>query len=152
MTALNQPGFALSEIQVVLNTCCTLAREHADWDQMATLFTLNAKFRFGPDGSIVVQPSPLSAVVGGGDTGFIRYHLTSWRATFTSDTEAPAESQFLAITNQAPPGAVDHWDRWEDIFVKVGAAWLIEDRLVIGEGAHPDGWLAERAKSFEKRK
>lgn len=157
MTALNQPGslertVALSEIQVVLNTYCTLARENADWDQMATLFTADAKFRFGPDGSIVVQPSQLSAVVGGGEAAFIRHHLTSWRATFTSDTEARVESQFLAITNQAPLGSLDHWGRWEDIFVKVGAAWVIKDRLVIGEGAHPDGWLAERAKSFESGK
>lgn len=157
MIALNQPGsiertVALSEISVVLNTYCTLARENAEWDQMATLFTADAKFRFGPDGSIVVQPSQLSAVVGGGEAAFIRHHLTSWRATFTSDTEARVESQFLAITNQAPLGSLDHWGRWEDTFVKVGAAWMIKDRLVIGEGAHPDGWLAERAKSFESGK
>lgn len=157
MTALSQPGsiertVALSEIQAVLNTYCILARENADWAKMATLFTADSKFRFGPGGSIVVQPSQLSAVVGGGEAAYIRHHLTSWRATFTSDTEARVESQFLGITDQAPPGTLDHWGRWEDVFVREGAAWLIKDRLVVGEGSHPDGWLAERAKSFEKEK
>lgn len=157
MTTLSQPGsiertIALSEVQVALNTYGTLARENANWDKIAALFTSDAKFRFGPDGSIVVQPSQISAVVGGGEAAYIRHHLTSWRATFTSDTEARVESQFLAVTNQTPPGTLDHWGRWEDIFVKEGAAWVIKDRLVIGEGAHPDGWLAERAKSFEEGK
>lgn len=157
MAALSQPSsvertVALSEIQAVLNTYCILARENADWAQMATLFTADSRFRFGPGGSIVVQPSQLSAVVGGGEAAYIRHHLTSWRATFTSNTEARVESQFLAITDQAPSGTLDHWGRWEDIFVREGAAWLIKDRLVVGEASHPDGWLAERAKSFEKDK
>lgn len=157
MTALSQPGsiertIALSEIQVVLNTYCTLARENADWDQMAKLFTADAKFRFGPDGSIVVQPSQMSAVVGGGEAAYIRHHLTSWRATFINEAEAHVDSQFLAITDQAPLGSLDHWGRWEDVFVKEGATWMIKDRLVVGEGAHPDGWLAERSKSFQQGK
>lgn len=157
MTALSQPGsiertIALSEIQTVLNTYCTLARENADWDQMAALFTADAKFRFGLGGRIVVQPSQMSAVVGGGEAAYIRHHLTSWRATFMSDTEARVDSQFLAITDQTPLGALDHWGRWEDVFVKEGPTWVIRDRLVVGEGAHPNGWLAERSKSFEDGK
>ncbi|KAI7783284.1 hypothetical protein LA080_012039 [Diaporthe eres] len=83
---------ALSEIQAVLNTYCTLARENADWTQIAALFTADARFRFGPNGSIVVPPSQISAVVGGGEAACIRHHLTSWRATFTSDTEARVKS------------------------------------------------------------
>ncbi|KAL1857046.1 hypothetical protein Daus18300_010494 [Diaporthe australafricana] len=154
MTTLNQPGsiertVALSEIQAVLKTYCTLARGNTDWAQIETLFTADANFRFGPGGSIVVHPSQISAVAGDGEAAYIRHHLTSWRATFVGDSEARVDSQFLAITDQAPLGKLDHWGRWEDIFVREGDAWLIKDRLVVGEGAHPDGWLAQRTKSFE---
>jgi hypothetical protein len=157
MASLNQPGsiertIALTEIQAVLHRYATLARGNTDFDQIATLFTADAKFRFGPDGAIVVPPSEISAVAGDGEAAYIRHHLTSWHATFVSDTEARVYSQFLAITDQAPLGILDHWGRWEDIFVKEGGRWLIKDRLVIGEGAHPDGWLAERAKLFAKGK
>ncbi|KAJ0108505.1 hypothetical protein J7T55_002109 [Diaporthe amygdali] len=157
MTALNQPGsikrtVALSEIQVILNTYCTLARGNSDWDQIAKLFTADAKFRFGPGGAISVHPSQISAVAGEGEAAYIRHHLTSWRATFVSDNEAHVDSQFFAITDQTPLGVLDHWGRWEDIFVREGDAWLIKNRLVIGEGAHPDGWLAERSESFAEGK
>lgn len=153
MANLNEPGsiertIALTEIQAVLNTYCTLARGNSDFDQIAALFTADAKFRFGPGGSIVVPASQISAVAGEGEADYIRHHLTSWHATLVSETEARVDSQFLAITDQTALGVLDHWGRWEDVFVKEGNRWLIKDRLVIGEGAHPDGWLAERAKSF----
>lgn len=153
MSTLTRPGsiertIALSEIQAVLNAYCTLARENADWDKIASLFTVDAKFRFGPGGSIVVRPAEISAVVGEGEAAYIRHHLTSWHVIFKSDAEANVQSQFLAITNQAPVGSLDHWGRWEDTFVKEGNAWMIKDRLVVGEGAYPSGWLAERAKLF----
>ncbi|MGB0872677.1 MAG: nuclear transport factor 2 family protein [Solirubrobacterales bacterium] len=125
-------------ITALLMRYCNLARDDADWDAIAALFTPDAKFRL-EDGTGWSR-SEISNVVQGDEASYIRHHGTTVDIRWDSDPDiAHAETFYLAITDEA---GLDHWGTWRDTLAKQSdGSWLIADRLVTAEGADPDGWL-----------
>ncbi len=129
-------------IAAVMHRYCNMAREKADFDGMAVLYTDNATIRF-PDG-VSVGPRDMAKVVKGEEPRFIRHNATTMDITFdTQDADqADVVTMYLAITDEAAP---DHWGCWRDHFVRQGdGRWLISDRSIVVEGADPGGWLARQ--------
>ncbi|MEU4455415.1 nuclear transport factor 2 family protein [Nocardioides sp. NPDC023903] len=126
-------------IAAVMHRYCNMAREKADFDGMAVLYTGDATIRF-PDG-VEVGPRDMAGVVKGQEPKFIRHNATTIDITFDGD-EADVLTMYIAITDEAAP---DHWGCWRDRFVKQSdGRWLISDRSIIVEGADPGGWLASQ--------
>ncbi|MFW6775054.1 nuclear transport factor 2 family protein [Nocardioides sp. CPCC 205120] len=126
-------------IAAVMHRYCNMAREKADFDGMAVLYTDDATIRF-PDG-VTVGPRDMAGVVKGQEPTFIRHNATTLDITFDGD-EADVLTMYIAITDEAAP---DHWGCWRDRFVKQrDGRWLIRDRSIVVEGAAPGGWLARQ--------
>jgi uncharacterized protein (TIGR02246 family) len=125
-------------IAAVLHRYCNLARDEADWDAIAQLFTHDASFRL-PDGTAYGR-NEISNVVRGEEAAYIRHHATTVDIRFDNDpTVARAETFYLAVTDEA---GVDHWGAWHDTLRRQSdGSWLIAHRLVTAEGADPHGWL-----------
>ena len=73
----------------------------------------------------------------------IRHHVSSIRIEVHSPTEAGAASYFLAITERG----LDHWGRYRDQLVRVGAQWLFRHRRVRPDGHATNSWVATRRES-----
>ena len=126
-------------IAAVMYRYCNMAREKADFDGMAVLYTDDATIRF-PDGASA-GPRDMAKVVKGEEPKFIRHNATTMDITFHGD-EADVVTMYLAITDEAAP---DHWGCWQDHFIKQpDGRWLISDRSIVVEGANPAGWLARQ--------
>jgi hypothetical protein len=69
--------------------------------------------------------------------GRLRHHTSPAKIDLQTDETASAESYFLATNGWGP----EHWGVYYDDLILVGDAWLFARRVVVVEGATPDGWI-----------
>jgi hypothetical protein len=69
--------------------------------------------------------------------GRLRHHVSPANITLHSDEAASAESYFLATNGWGP----EHWGVYYDNLKLVGEVWRFTRRVVVVEGATPDGWI-----------
>lgn len=124
-------------ITAVVHRYANLGREEADFERLATFFT--------PDGTFSLQDgttwnrNEIHNVLRGEEPAYIRHHVTTMDIEFIDDNNARAETTFFTITDEAAP---DHWGCWQDTFQRqVDGSWLMSARLVVADGADPEGWL-----------
>ncbi|MGU3293192.1 YybH family protein [Williamsia sp. M5A3_1d] len=141
-----------SLITAVLHRYAHVAREEADFDRIATLFTEDGTFAL-QDGTTWGRDE-IGNVVRGDEAAYIRHHVTTIDIEFDAENPdiARTKTTFFAITDEAAP---DHWGHWDDVVRRQpDGTWLIAERTVIAEGADPDGWLMRvytaEAESAEK--
>lgn len=124
-------------ITAVLHRYAHLAREEADFALLGTLFTPTGTFAL-QDGTTWSRDE-IGNVVRGDEAAYIRHHATTIDIQFVDTETARALTSFFTITDEAAP---DHWGHWDDTLRKQpDGSWLIDTRVVIAEGADPEGWL-----------
>ncbi|CAK7222513.1 hypothetical protein SEUCBS140593_004924 [Sporothrix eucalyptigena] len=152
MSSLNTPGSperaaALADIHALLHGYAFMARDKAQFAEMAKFFWPDGWFRF-PSGH-AVRPTDINLIVQGDEAEYIRHHITTIDVQFTSNNEARVNAQFFATTHLS---FYDHWGVWVDDFRRnADGEWRIADRTIVLEGTAPGGWGEAKLGQFVKR-
>jgi hypothetical protein len=99
----------------------------------------------GPD-AIIAMLQPAAVARGAFEKGnFQRHNLTTTMIDFTGPETATVVTYIIVVTELG----IDHTGRYDDVFVKSGARWLIERRRASMEWSRPDSrftrWLGAAA-------
>ena len=126
------------------------AADRGQFDEVAALFADDGVLEL-PDGRRLAGPAEIRAFLGGtGETmraaatnPFIRHHVSSHRIVVEGADAAVGYAYFLVVTERGP----DHWGRYVDRYVAVGATWRFASRRVRLDGYAPGSLAAERRRS-----
>lgn len=86
-------------------------------------------------GGVGTPPNPLSKLPG--SRRIVRHNVTNIRFTDVAPEEARVSCYFTVLTEIG----LDHFGRYRDVFVPVGADWLIRHRLVSTDWSAPDSTM-----------
>jgi SnoaL-like domain len=116
----------------------TAATDSFDLPALASCFTADGTLEFTGGGAPLVGPdqieaglrSQLSQSPSGRRPSYVRHHVSSIRFSRVDANEVETSSYFVVFTDVG----ADHWGRYRDVLIPVGARWHFASRKIRVDG------------------
>ncbi|MGY3555451.1 nuclear transport factor 2 family protein [Williamsia sp. R60] len=111
--------------------------------ELAACFTEDGVLEVKGDGTAVGREAIVAMLSGArrdpgsaAEVPRIRHFVANIAFTSVTSERIGASAYFQVLTQRGP----DHWGRYRDVFVPVGARWLLSHRLVAVDTVMPGSW------------